>query len=58
MREILTVTSGDFRIAFCTFITVLLVLLYDTLLLAAEATETCRRIVIYDKIQGEHENTP
>jgi hypothetical protein len=40
--KILTVTLGDISLVFCAFITVLLVFLCDTLMMAAEATETCR----------------
>jgi len=42
MRKLLTAPSGDFSLVFCAIITVLLALLCDTPLMAAEATEKCR----------------
>jgi len=42
------VISGGFIYSFCAIIYILFASLYDTLMMVAEATETCRWI-IYDK---------
>jgi hypothetical protein len=47
--KILTITSGGFNYTPCAIIFVLFVLLYDALMMVAEAFETCRRMVNYDK---------
>jgi hypothetical protein len=45
-RESLTVTSGSFSYALCC---ILFVFLCDTVMMGAEATETCRRIALNDR---------
>jgi hypothetical protein len=47
--KILTVTSDGFIYTFCENIWILFVFLCNTLLMVAEETETCRRIVIFEK---------
>jgi len=47
--EICTVTSSGFIYAIWQFVYVLLVLLQSTLMVVAEAAETCRRLIIYVK---------
>ena len=50
MLRILTITLGSFNYIFGTYICILLVFLYDTLTMVAEATKTCQRTLTYDKI--------
>jgi hypothetical protein len=50
MLKILNIAMGSFNHIFCIYICILLVFLYDTLMMVAEATKTCQCTLTYDKI--------
>ena len=52
MLTILTITLGRLNYIFGTYICMLMVFLYDTLTMIAEATKTCQCTLTYNKIHA------
>jgi len=50
MLKILTITLGTLNYIFGTYICMLMVFLFDTLTMVAEATKTCQCTLTYNKI--------